>query len=230
MTTRVHLSARAVLVGLSASLAAVAACTATALAFDRVETLDPVAAGRAYLYFVKEVNADQQPMPGRTVTMAVLHGAGPDASVAPSDSKGRATDSAGATATEVSGDDGLAYFLLRTSSTPGRNEFTWKDHDYSGEVVVVGKSLSGAGASPSASEQSAGGGGTHTGGKAGGTGAHARAAHLPPLAMPPLAAALLAFILVLLLAPPVVSRYVRKLELPPGLAETPAYAETFARY
>lgn len=225
MTTRVHLSARAVLVGLSASLAAVAACTATALAFDRVETLAPIAAGRAYLYFVKELDVDQQPIAGRTVTMAVQQGAGPDASVAPSDSKGHATGTAGATATEVSGDDGLAYFLLRTSSTPGRNEFTWKDPDYSGEVVVVGKSLSGAGASPSAS-----GGGTHAGGKGGGIGAHTRAAHLPPVAMPPLAAALLAFLLVLLLAPPVVSRYVRKLELTPGLAETPAYAETFARY
>jgi len=214
----VHHIARTVLAGLSAAVAAVAVCTTTARAFDRVESLDPITAGRSYFYYVKELDTDHQPIAGRTVTMAVQHGAGPDASVAPADASGHPTGPAGATATEESGSDGLAFFLLKTSTTPGDNEFTWRDDTYSGQVVVVGKALAGPTSSAHAATgtTNSGGSGRQIGPSTGARSQAARPAHLPPTAMPPLAAALLAFLLVLLVAPPRVARYVRQLDLPGG--------------
>ncbi len=216
-----HHPARAVLAGLCAAAAVVATCPSIALAYDRTDHPDPIIAGRNYTYFVKEIDAARQPLPGRTVTMMVQHGAGPNASVAPTDASGHATGPAGANASEVSGADGLAFFILKTSTTPGENDFVWRDPTYTGLVVIVGTPLGGA--SPAAHGAGSGGGGSaasaggHHGGSGAGGGASGRA-RLPQTAMPPLAAGMLAFLLVWLLAPPVLRRHI-SLRLPsPALA------------
>ncbi len=209
-------SARAVLTGLSALAAAVATTTVTVHAFDRVESLDPIPAGRSYVYFVKEVASDHSPIAGRTVTMAVQHGAAADASVAPSDAQGHPTGPAGATASELSGADGLAFFILRTSATPGDNEFTWRDATYTGQVVVVGTPV--AGATPSARGATSGAQAPkHRRGTGAATVVAVERARGPQAAVPPLAAALLAVLLVWLLAPPVLARRVRALDMAGGL-------------
>ena len=220
-----HHPARAVLAGLCATAAAVATCSLTALAYDRTDNPDPIFAGRNYTYFVKEIDTDRQPIQGRTVTMTVKHGAGPDASVAPSDASGHPTSPAGASASEVSGADGLAFFILHTSTTPGENDFVWRDDTYSGLVVVVGKPLGNV--SPSATAGagagSAGAGGHHGRADAGGGGSESTRgaasghARLPQTAMPPLAAGMLAFLLVWLLLPPVLQRHLA-LALRPALS------------
>lgn len=206
-----HHPARAVLAGLCAAAAAVATCSLTALAYDRTDNPDPIVAGHTYTYFVKEIDTDRQPIQGRRVTIRVLHGAGPDAAVVASDSNGNAEDQPGPTASEVSGADGFVYFVLRTSTTPGENDYVWRDDTYSGLVVVVGKP--GGSASPSATAGGPAGAGGHHGGASGGGGGSGskvgtdvvRAA-LPQTAMPPLAAGMLAFLLVGLLAPPLLQR------------------------
>lgn len=199
-------AARTVLAGLFAAAAA-AACSVTAHAFDRTESLDPVSAGRGYVYYVKELDTDHQPVQGHVVTMSVQQGAGGDASVAPCDPGGHPTGPAGQTASELSGPDGLAYFFIKTSTTPGTNEFTWKDDTYKGQIVVVGKPLPGAAAKPSHSGASA-----HP--APGAPAAAAARAKLPQRAMPPLAAGLLAFLVVCLVAPPLLARHVRTVALP----------------
>jgi hypothetical protein len=208
----VHHPARAVLAGLCAAAAAVATWSLTALAYDRTDHPDPIVAGHTYTYFVKEIDTDHQPIRGRRVIMTVLRGAGPDTAVAASDANGNTEDQPGPSASEVSGADGLVYFVLRTSSTPGENDYAWRDDTYSGLVVVVGKP-SGV-ASPSASA-GAGGAGGHRGGASGGGGgsgsknvADFDRAALPPTSMPPLAAGMLAFLLVWLLVPPLLQRHV----------------------
>lgn len=205
-----HHFTRAVLTGLSALAAAVATTSVTAHALDRTESLAPVPAGRGYVYWVKEVDNDHQPIAGRTVTMTVQHGAGSDATVAPSDANGHATGQPGQTASELSGSDGLAFFILKTSSTPGDNEFTWRDDTYSGQVVVVGQPLAGATAQAKAANTGKGSGAKAKGAGAGAAHVAGRAG-LPGVAMPPLAAALLAFLVVLLVAPPALARRARAL-------------------
>jgi hypothetical protein len=143
----------------------------SALAFDKVDQLQPVAAGRGYVYFIREADALKAPLAGRSVSIAVGKVPGPGATVAPADATGHAVGPAGATATQASGEDGRVYFLLRTSTTPGVNEFTWKDPQYSGQVLVTG-----TGASPSAAAAGAGGGGA---GARGGTGAAAGSSRAP---------------------------------------------------
>lgn len=199
---------------LCAAAAATATCSVTAHAFDRTESLDPVPAGRGYVYYVKELDTDHQPIPGHVVTMSVQQGAGADASVAPCDPKGHPTGPAGQTASELSGADGLAYFLIKTSTTPGTNEFTWKDDTYHGQVVVVGRPLPGA--AGATARRATGASHAATAAAAAAAAARAAAAHAKPPqgAMPPLAAGLLAFLLVWLVAPPLLARRVQTLALP----------------
>jgi hypothetical protein len=219
----VHHPARAVLTGLVV-LAAVAASPLTARAFDRVESLDPVAAGHSYVYYVREVDTDHQPIAGRSVTMSVQHAPAPDTTVAPADSSGHTTGPAGLSAKEVSGADGLAFFLLTTSKTPGDNEFTWQDGIYNGQVVVVGKPVPGTSptpsprpsASPTAVPRAAAGAKSPPVSGGGGAAASVR---LPASRVPPLAAALLAALLVFLLVPSSLARRwggVRLASLPPS--------------
>ncbi|HXA29539.1 MAG TPA: hypothetical protein VN193_12440 [Candidatus Angelobacter sp.] len=137
-------------IGLAALLAAALGSVTTALAFDKVDRLLPVQAGRGYVYYLDEVDASRQPLAGRSVTMKVGTVPGPGASVAASDAKGHPTGTPGASATAVSGSDGLAYFVLRTSTTPGDNQFTWSDTSWTGEVLIAGLPPAGATPSPTA--------------------------------------------------------------------------------
>jgi hypothetical protein len=194
---------RALLTGMSVLATAAAVSTAPVHAFEKVQSFDPVPAGRGYVYYVKEAATDHQPIVGRRVTMSVQHAPGSDASVAPSDAKGNPTGPAGTTASVVTGDDGLAYFVLKTSTTPGNNEFTWQDGTYTGQVVVVGMPLGGA--APATAHASAK---PATGGKPAKPPASATAAtvSLPAKGMPPLAAGLFATLLVWLLVPRALER------------------------
>jgi hypothetical protein len=205
-------TARAVLVGLSALAASVAASTLLAHADASTQAFDPVDAGRGYVYWVKEHDTAGDALPGRTVTLTVQRAPGPGAAVAPSDATGRVTGARGQAATQVSGGDGLAYFRLWTSTTPGENDFIWQDANYSGLVTVVGRAVPGgvASASPVAGRV-----GTVASRHAAGAGTAAAAghAHLPPAAMPPLAAALLAMLLVFIFVPPVLARNAALAEL-----------------
>jgi len=184
-----------------AAIAAVAAAT-PALAFDKVDTLKPVAAGHGYVYYIREVDAAKQPMAGRTVTMRVGRVPGSDAAVAACDAGGRAIGPVGASATEQSGSDGLAYFLLRTSATPGQNEFIWTDTTWTGEVLVTGTGTAPASPPPAAA------GVAH--GARGGPGAAPPSLALPGRGVPPLAAGLFASALVWLAAPAVLARRRRR--------------------
>jgi len=175
--------------------------------------------GRSYVYYVHEVETDRQPWAGRTVTMTVKQAPGSDAAVAPSDAAWHATGPPGQSASGVSGDDGLVFFILTTSATPGENDFVWKDDTYDGLVVVLGvkpprpSGSSGGGASGSQGQGHGGGAGGTTAGSGGSsrggsvtTPATAARAGLPQASMPPLAAGLLAVLLVFLLLPPVLAR------------------------
>jgi hypothetical protein len=173
-------AARLAPIGFAAVIAAALGSVTPALAFDKVDRLQPVQAGRGYVYFVHEVDAQKQPLPGRTVTVKVGTVPGAGASVAPSDARGHATAAAGASATEVSGADGLAYFVLHTSTTPGENEFIWSDTSWSGEVLVTGLAAGAAAPSPSAAASpssaapaAAGGHGGGSSGAAAGSGSGA---------------------------------------------------------
>jgi hypothetical protein len=70
--------------------------------------------------------------------MRVQSAPGTDASVAPADASRRATGPQGNQASTKSGADGLAYFALELSPTPGENDFVWDDGVFTGLVVVVG--------------------------------------------------------------------------------------------
>jgi hypothetical protein len=207
-------------VGLAALVAAAAAAVGSpmpALAFDKVDQLQPVQAGRGYVYYIREADVQKQPLAGRPVTVKVGKVPAPDAAVAPADAQGHATGPAGVTAVEQSGADGLAYFLLRTSSTPGDNEFTWSDTTWTGQVLVTGQPASAASptvSAPAGASGSSGGAKGPTGG-AGGAGATAKpksptpaqlAGRLPTAAVPPLAAGLAAMGLVWLTVPPYLAR------------------------
>ena len=193
------------------AFAAAALGSVAALAYDKIDPLAPVPAGRAYVYYVHEVDTDHQPIEGHTVTISVQRAPGSDATVAPSDSKGHPTGPAGQTASQQSGSDGFAYFLLTTSKTPGDNEFTWTDGTYTGQVVVVGLGAT-ALASASPSGAAAHGRAGSTGGKrpsAVTVGAGSTKPHQPPGGIPPLAAGIVAAVLVWLLAPPALARRAR---------------------
>jgi hypothetical protein len=125
-------------IGFAALVAAALGPVTTALAFDKVDHLQAVQAGRGYVYFLRELDAHKQPVAGRTVTVKVGTVPGGDASVAPSDAKGHATGPAGATASAISGADGLVYFVLHTSTKPGDDEFIWNDVSWTGEVLITG--------------------------------------------------------------------------------------------
>jgi hypothetical protein len=196
----------------------------SALAFDKVDQLQPVAAGRGYVYFIREADALKAPLAGRSVSIAVGKVPGPGATVAPADATGHAVGPAGATATQASGEDGRVYFLLRTSTTPGVNEFTWKDPQYSGQVLVTG-----TGASPSAAAAGAGAGGAGAKGGTGAAGGAAGSSRAPGTApkspshggLPPPIAGLIAAALCWLLAPRLLRRRLTAVAAPeevPSLA------------
>jgi hypothetical protein len=152
---------RVLAAGLAAGAAALAMAS-PALAYSRVDKLDPILSGRGYVYYVKEVDTSNHPIAGRTVTMSVGTVPGVGATVAPSDASGHLTGNAGQTTSVVSGPDGLAYFALHTSPTPGLNEFLWHDDDYTGQVLVEGlpHGVPSAFAAPAA-PSSSGSGGAH---------------------------------------------------------------------
>jgi hypothetical protein len=134
----VPVTTRVLAAGLAAGAAALAAVSPALAAFNRVDKLDPILSGRGYVYYVKELDTAGAPIAGRTVTMTVGTVPGPGASVAPSDASGHTTGNAGQSTSVVSGPDGLAYFALHTSPTPGQNEFLWHDDDFTGQVLVQG--------------------------------------------------------------------------------------------
>jgi hypothetical protein len=191
---------RALLTGLSVLAAVAAVSTVSAHAFEKVQSFDPVPAGRGYVYYVKEADTQHQPIVGRRVTMSVQHAPGSDASVAPSDSKGSPTGPAGQTASAVTGDDGLAFFVLKTSTTPGDNEFTWQDGTYTGQVVVVGKPLGGAAPATATPRVQS------TATRPRPAAPSAAVPGLPAKGMPPLAAGLFATLLVWLVGPAALRR------------------------
>jgi len=226
-------TARLAPLGLAAVIAATVGSLTTALAFDKVDHLKPIQAGRGYVFFVKEVDTNQQPLGGRRVTADVGRVPGAGASVAPCDAQGHATGPAAESASAQSGDDGHVYFLLRTSSTPGENEFTWTDATWTGEVLVTGEApasaLAGAasGGGSGGANGAGGVGGVGAAGAAGGPGgtgggapsAAALAGRLPARGVPPLAAALAAAGLVWLVLPGVLAGRRREALMPmPDLA------------
>lgn len=222
-------TARLAPIGFAAAIAAALGSATAALAFDKVDNLQPIQAGRGYVYYVHEVDVQKQPVQGRTVTVNVGKVPGRDATVAPADAQGHATGPAGAAAQELSGTDGLAYFLLRTSTTPGVNEFTWTDTTWTGEVLVTGQPAPSS--SPAAGSGAAAGsshGGTASGaGGSGGSGKAASAstaARTPGRGVPPVAAGLAAMVLAWLVLPPVLARRRGTLAMPalPGALPTAA--------
>ena len=181
--------------GLAAAIAAALGPVTAALAFNKTDTEKPVEAGRGYVYFIREVDTHKQPLAGRTVTMTLGTVPAPDATVAASDASGHVTGTPGRTATEQSGADGMVYFVLRTSTTPGQNQFTWSDTAYTGQVLVTGT----APPSPTARAGAAAGS------------AHGGAQSAPPaashrLVVPPLAAGIAASALVWLGGPALLAR------------------------
>jgi len=195
-----------------ASLIMALAPVTPALAFSKVDTLQPVPAGRGYVYYVRETNNDHQPLAGRTVTMKVQNAAGPGATVAAADAKGHPSGPEGQTATESSGPDGLAYFLLKTSTAMGVNEFVWDDGNYTGQVLVTGLGPGGATPSPTpnptpAAAAAHGGSGAAKGG-GGGPSAAALRGRLPATPIPPIAAGVVAAGLVWLVVPGLLRRRV----------------------
>jgi len=116
----------------------VALVPAPVLGYDKVDRQQPQTAGTALAYYIREANSQDQPQPGRTVTMRVQSAPGTGASVAPADASRRATGPQGNQASTKSGADGLAYFALELSPTPGENDFVWDDGVFTGLVVVVG--------------------------------------------------------------------------------------------
>jgi hypothetical protein len=108
------------------------------LGYDKIDRQQPQTAGTALAYYIREANSQDQPQSGRTVTMRVQSAPGTGASVAAADASRRATGPQGNQASTKSGADGLAYFALELSPTPGENDFVWDDGVFTGLVVVVG--------------------------------------------------------------------------------------------
>jgi hypothetical protein len=212
MRIAVRTAVRLLLLALASLIAALAPVT-PAHAFSKVDRLEPVPAGHSYVYYVRETDNDRKPAAGRSVTMKLQNAPGPDATVAAADARGHASGPEGQSATEASGPDGLAYFLLKTSTAVGVNEFVWDDGSYTGQVLVTGLGPGGATPSPSAAPTAAPGhGGSGSGRASGGSAGPSAAAlrgRLPETRMPPIAAGLVATGLVWLLVPAVLRRRAR---------------------
>jgi hypothetical protein len=129
---------RLALVALPALAALVALLPLRVLGYDKIDRQPPQTAGSALAYYIREANSQDAPQAGRTVTMRVQSAPGTGASVAPADASRHATGPQGNQASTKSGADGLAYFALELSPTPGENDFVWDDGVFTGLVVVVG--------------------------------------------------------------------------------------------
>src|SRR5258708_1441255 len=148
---------------------------------------------------------------GGPVTMKVRGAPGPGATGAAADAKGHPSGPEGPTAIEASGPDGLAYFLLKTSTAVGVNEFVWDDGNYTGQVLVTGLGPDGATPSPTPNPTPAAAAarGAHGGAGKGGGGrpsAAARRGRLPATQVPASAAGLVAAGLVWLVVPGLLRR------------------------
>ena len=151
-------SVRLAPIGLALAIAAALGPATAALAFSKTDTEKPVEAGRGYVYYIREVDANKNPLAGRTVVMSVGTVPAADATVAASDAAGHVSGTPGRTANEQSGADGMVYFVLRTSATPGQNQFTWSDTAYTGQVLVTGTAPASASPRPGAAAGTAKGG------------------------------------------------------------------------
>lgn len=129
---------RLALVALPALAALLALLPARVLGYDKIDRQQPQTAGTALAYYIREANSQDAPQAGRTVTMRVQSAPGTGASVAPADASRHAVGPQGNQASTKSGPDGLAYFALELSPTPGENDFVWDDGVFTGLVVVVG--------------------------------------------------------------------------------------------
>ena len=138
---------RLLVLGLLAVSALLALAPVRALGYDKVDRQQAQTAGTALAYYIREANSQDAPQPGRTVTMRVQSAPGTGASVAAADATRHPVGPQGHQASTKSGADGLAYFALELSPTPGENQFVWDDGVFTGLVVVVG-SPAPAGAHP----------------------------------------------------------------------------------
>ncbi|MDB5067519.1 MAG: hypothetical protein JWM18_3953 [Chloroflexi bacterium] len=138
---------RLLVLGLLAVSALLALAPVRVLGYDKVDRQQAQVAGTALAYFIREANSQDAPQPGRTVTMRVQSAPGTGASVAAADATRHPVGPQGTQASTKSGADGLAYFALELSPTPGENQFVWDDGVFTGLVVVVG-SPAPAGAHP----------------------------------------------------------------------------------
>ena len=129
---------RLLVVGLLAVSALLALAPVRVLGYDKVDRQQPQIAGTALAYYIREANSQDAPQPGRTVTMRVQSAPGTGASVAAADATRHPVGPQGTQASTKSAADGLAYFALGLSPTPGENQFVWDDGVFTGLVVVVG--------------------------------------------------------------------------------------------
>ncbi|HEV7465147.1 MAG TPA: hypothetical protein VGP96_02530 [Candidatus Dormibacteraeota bacterium] len=129
---------RLLVLGLLAVSALLALAPVRVLGYDKVDRQQPQIAGTALAYYIREANSQDAPQPGRTVTMRVQSAPGTGASVAAADATRHPVGPQGTQASTKSGADGLAYFALELSPTPGENQFVWDDGVFTGLVVVVG--------------------------------------------------------------------------------------------
>jgi hypothetical protein len=133
-----HPRRRLASLGLLALAALLALAPVRVLGYDKVDRQPPQTAGTALAYYIREANSQDAPQAGRPVTMRVQSAPGTGASVAPADASRHAVGPQGNQASTKSGADGLAYFALELSPTPGENQFVWDDGVFTGLVVVVG--------------------------------------------------------------------------------------------
>jgi hypothetical protein len=138
---------RLLVLGLLAISALLALAPVRVLGYDKVDRQQAQVAGTALAYYIREANSQDAPQPGRTVSMRVQSAPGTGASVAAADATRHPVGPQGTQASTKSGADGLAYFALELSPTPGENQFVWDDGVFTGLVVVVG-SPAPAGAHP----------------------------------------------------------------------------------
>lgn len=138
---------RLLVLGLLAVSVLLALAPVRVLGYDKVDRQQAQVAGTALAYYIREANSQDAPQPGRTVTMRVQSAPGTGASVAAADATRHPVGPQGTQASTKSGADGLAYFALELSPTPGENQFVWDDGVFTGLVVVVG-SPAPAGAHP----------------------------------------------------------------------------------
>ncbi|HEY2703887.1 MAG TPA: hypothetical protein VGL20_09375 [Candidatus Dormibacteraeota bacterium] len=129
---------RLLLLGLLALSTLLALVPVRVLGYDKVDRQQPQTAGTALAYYIREANSQDAPQPGRTVTMRVQSAPGTGATVAAADASRHPVGPQGTQASTKSGSDGLAYFAIELSPTPGENQFVWDDGVFTGLVVVVG--------------------------------------------------------------------------------------------